>query len=177
MALWEVACSHHELLFLRLLSLIGCTSFSLFQAFPLLGSSRERSPRCSAAPTAVATSRSAPQQTLGTGKPWRVNVWVWNRGEQANRLLMASCSSRLFFCSGGPSDAAADRRNRTMKPGTRACWITWFYAKTRTFSCCVLLLLSKLLSQSWNVCLQRLHQTLALFYIFARFLKEQDQHL
>lgn len=113
--------SHHELLFLRLLSLTGCISFSLFQGVKLLGGTREHSPWCSATPVAVDASCAVLQQTLGTGNPSRVNVWEWNRGEQANRLLMASCSSRLFLCSGGPSAAAAD----TLKPAPWSLELKW----------------------------------------------------
>lgn len=136
--------SHQELLFLRLLSLTGCISFSLFQGVKLPGGTSEHSPWCSAAPVAVDASCAVLQQTLGTGNPSRVNVWVWNRGEQANRLLMASCSSRLFLCSGGRAAAAADTlKPSTMKPATQMCRITWFFAEIQTFCDCILLLLSQ----------------------------------
>lgn len=101
-------CLHHKLLFLRLLSLIG-KSVSLFNG-AILGITREHSPWCSTVPVAVDALCSVPQQTLGTGNPSRVNVWVWNWGKLANRLLTASCSSRLFLCL-GPSPEAADKLN------------------------------------------------------------------
>lgn len=138
---------HHKLLFLRLLSLVG-SSFSLFKGVILLEVTREQSPRCSASPVAVGASSSVPQQTPGTGNPSRVNVWVWNWGNLANRLLTASCSSRLFLCSGGPSPVAADTLNSSMKPWNKMCRITRFCVKIQTFSRCVLLLLSQLFTQS-----------------------------
>lgn len=138
---------HHKLLFLRLLSLVG-SSFSLLKGVILLGITREQRPRCPALPVAVDASSAVPQQTPGTGNPSRVNVWVWNWGKLANRLLTASCSSRLFLCSGGPSPVAADTRNGSMKPWTKMCRITRFCAEIQTFSRCVLLLLSQLLAQS-----------------------------
>lgn len=116
---------HHKLLFLRLLSLVG-SSFSLFKGVTLLGITREQSPWCSPLPVAVDASSSVPQQRPGTGNPSMVNVWVWNWGKLANRLLTASCSSRLFLCSGGPSPVAADTLNSSMKPWTKMCRITRF---------------------------------------------------
>lgn len=37
-------------------------------------------------------------------------VWVWYRGARANRVVMALCSIRLFFSSGGSSSDAANKR-------------------------------------------------------------------
>lgn len=108
--------SDQELLFLRLLSLAGFISLSLFRDFILLGGSRESDSWSSAVSvwSSVVAGSSASfsvlqQQGSGMGCASRVKVWVWNRGEQANRALMALCSSRLFFCSGGLSFEAANK--------------------------------------------------------------------
>lgn len=103
--------SYHELLLVRFLSLSGCVSLCLFLQFVLLGHSRDSVSWASAMDSS--SSGSALQQTAGTGNASRVNVWVWNKGEQTNRALTASWSSR-FLCSGESSESEAADRHRVL---------------------------------------------------------------
>lgn len=119
--IWPVTVSHQDLLFLRLLSLSGNVSFSLFRQFALQGFSRDRVSwvfRVSEFFCIVCSSCSElQQQPSATGKASSVKVWVWNREEQANRTLTASCRRGLFFCcSSRPPSASAHRKHSSFSP-------------------------------------------------------------
>lgn len=98
---WKGAVSHQDVLFLRFLSLPGSISFSLLREFILPGWGGEVVSWAPAVVLETSPSCSELWQSSGTGNACRVNVCEWNRGEQANRALTASWSSRLFFCCGG----------------------------------------------------------------------------
>lgn len=114
---YNIQYSLQEQLFLRFLSLTRSAPLSLFWGFVLHGESRESDSWSSAASvcsTAVAVPSALfsvqQQQVSGTGCAARFKVWVWNRGARANRVLMALCSIRLFFSSGGSSSEAASKQ-------------------------------------------------------------------
>lgn len=135
--------------FLRFLSLTGSVSLSLFREFVLPGCSRDGvswesvvSERFSVV-VETSSSRSAPQQTSGTGKPSRVKVWEWNRGEQANRTLTASWSSRFFFCSAGSSSGSANRQKTHLVQRPEESWtgLKWSWWNKREDAASLLLML------------------------------------
>lgn len=146
-----VTVSHQDLLFLRLLSLPGGVSFSLFRQFVLQGFSSNRVSWVSSVSeliAAVCSSCSELQQhTSATGKALNVKVCVWNRGELANRALTASCSRRLFFCcSGRPLSASAHRKHSSsFSPESKTLRCLKGCEPFRIFSIC-----AKLWTKTWS---------------------------
>lgn len=131
---------HQDLLFLRLLSLPGGVSFSLFRQFVLQGFSRDGVSWVFSVSEFISVVRSScselQQQVLPTGKASSVNVCVWNRGEQANRALTASCSRRLFFCcSGWPLSTSTPAHRKHSSFNTESQQFTaWRFVKSLELS-------------------------------------------
>ncbi len=135
---WVASCFHSSAcweFFLRFLSLTGSVSLSLFREVVLPGCRADRgSWEWISVVVETSSSCSALQQTSGTGKPSRVKVWEWNRGEQANRTLTASCSSRFFFCSAGSSSGSANRQKTHLMQRPEESWtgLKWFWCSDKT---------------------------------------------